>query len=368
MFQTEIEFLGSTLGKGKILIQEHIFEKISKFKNEFSEVKDVRSFLGLLNVVRDYIPNLSDLVRPLTKKLKKDAFDWTPDDTIRVKKIKALTKNLPPLVIPDKEVQWKVYSDASDERWGGVLAFSENEGKEQVTKFASGTFTGAQLNYSTNEKEFLAEKRISWQIGYPGMDRILRRLMDAEKRVKELTLQNNHLQDENTELHQQVEFLNEILLANDSQSPGDVASQPAIMVKSTSESHEDDKSRSSDSSPEDGTQTSIFHDTLTTGPVEKQDWSRTDLISFDKSIDELIREAQYASTQELHSQPEEISRSYGPYSPKDRQVNILQSSLGQKWADIVEKEEAEALDAKAKEAALKKPRKQKKLKVKKKRQ
>ncbi|GLT61630.1 hypothetical protein SLA2020_343280 [Shorea laevis] len=119
------------------------------------------------------------------------------------------------------------------------------------------------------------------------------------------------------------------------------------MVKSDSKRLEEARSQSSDSSPEDGSQTSSLQATLSTGPVVIQD-----LISFDESIDELIRGAQYASTQELQSQPDEPSSSYGPYSPKEGQVNIPTSLLGQKWAE-------KALDAKEKEAALKKPEKQK---------
>ncbi|GLT58785.1 hypothetical protein SLA2020_316510 [Shorea laevis] len=153
--------------------------------------------------------------------------------------------------------------------------------------------------------------------------------MGAMKKVKELTLENDQLKMNNKELQQQVEFLNEILLANDSQSPSDEISRSAFMVKSTSERLEEAKSQSSDSSPEDGTQTSSLHATLSTGPVVIQD-----LISFDKSIDELIREAQYASTQELQSQPDEPSSSYGP---KEGQVNIPTSLLGQKLADIADK-------------------------------
>lgn len=55
----EIEFLGAILGHQRIKFQPHIISKVAEFKEDELKTKHgMRSWLGLLNYARNYIPNL----------------------------------------------------------------------------------------------------------------------------------------------------------------------------------------------------------------------------------------------------------------------------------------------------------------------
>lgn len=54
---------------GKIRLQPHIIKRVVNFdKGSLTTLKGLRSFLGLLNYARAYIPNLGKLLSPLYAK------------------------------------------------------------------------------------------------------------------------------------------------------------------------------------------------------------------------------------------------------------------------------------------------------------
>ena len=54
-----IEFLGVELGDGKIRLQPHIVKKILDYLDKLEDIKQLQSFLRIINYARMYIPNLS---------------------------------------------------------------------------------------------------------------------------------------------------------------------------------------------------------------------------------------------------------------------------------------------------------------------
>ncbi|KAG6503124.1 hypothetical protein ZIOFF_035414 [Zingiber officinale] len=65
----EVEFLGAIIGNCKIKLQPHVISKIADFNdNDLKTTKGMRSWLGLLNYARNYIPNLGKLLSPLYAK------------------------------------------------------------------------------------------------------------------------------------------------------------------------------------------------------------------------------------------------------------------------------------------------------------
>ncbi|PKA60822.1 hypothetical protein AXF42_Ash006456 [Apostasia shenzhenica] len=64
-----IEYLGKIIDQGKITLQEHIIIKIKKFSDTFETVKQLQSFLGILNYGRRFIPRLSQYTKNLQEKL-----------------------------------------------------------------------------------------------------------------------------------------------------------------------------------------------------------------------------------------------------------------------------------------------------------
>jgi putative transposase len=67
LFKKEIDFLGKRIKNGQIELQ-HIYTKIRDFPNTFKTLKELQSFLGLLNYGRKFIPNLSAKTKNLQKK------------------------------------------------------------------------------------------------------------------------------------------------------------------------------------------------------------------------------------------------------------------------------------------------------------
>ena len=69
LFQHTIEFLGVIIGNCKILLQQHILEKILTLPDKIEETKELYKFLGLLNYARPFIKNLSRIAGPLFSKV-----------------------------------------------------------------------------------------------------------------------------------------------------------------------------------------------------------------------------------------------------------------------------------------------------------
>lgn len=62
--------MGFVVGSGRVMPDP---EKVESIKNSLRPVnkKDMRSSLGLLNFYRDFLPNLSNYIAPLTNLLRK---------------------------------------------------------------------------------------------------------------------------------------------------------------------------------------------------------------------------------------------------------------------------------------------------------
>ena len=55
--KNQIEFLRIQIDKSGVQMQQHIVQKIINAKEELDTKKKLQSFLGLVNQVREYIPN-----------------------------------------------------------------------------------------------------------------------------------------------------------------------------------------------------------------------------------------------------------------------------------------------------------------------
>lgn len=74
-------------------------------------------------------------------------------------KLKKELKGFPKLYHPKPEDHLIIETDASDNFWGGVLKARNLEGNEFISRYFSGNFQSAELNYHSNEKEYLAVLR-----------------------------------------------------------------------------------------------------------------------------------------------------------------------------------------------------------------
>lgn len=157
-----VEFLGHSIGHDWITPSDDNLEKIRSAKRPSSK-KEVRSFIGLLNYYRDFIPNFAAIAAPLTDLTKKgqpNKVIWEEAQEKAFCTLQTALLQKPILKLPDHQRQFVLRTDASAIGLGAVL-LQEYEGKLHPVGFASKKLTAAEGRYSTLQKECLA---IVWGI------------------------------------------------------------------------------------------------------------------------------------------------------------------------------------------------------------
>ncbi|KAK8652396.1 hypothetical protein V6N13_061414 [Hibiscus sabdariffa] len=119
-------------------------------------VKGIRSFLGHAEFYRRFIENFSKITKPLCSLLehgRQFEFDEACTKAFEILKDKLVTA--PIVEAPDWTLPFGLMCDASDYAVGAVLG--QRKGKVfHPIYYASKTLNGAQVNYTTTEKELLA--------------------------------------------------------------------------------------------------------------------------------------------------------------------------------------------------------------------
>jgi hypothetical protein len=163
-----------------IVLEYKITEKrieVEKMKIEVIEqllpptnVKGIHSFLGHAGFYRRFIQNFSQVARPLTHLLAKDAlFVFTEDFLQAFHTLKKALVSAPVIQPPNWHLPFEIMCEASDYAVGAVLDQSKDK-KQYAISYASKTLIGPQLNYATTEKELLVvvfaiEKFMSYLVG-----------------------------------------------------------------------------------------------------------------------------------------------------------------------------------------------------------
>jgi hypothetical protein len=146
--------LGHLLSERGIEVDKAKIEVIEKLPPP-TNVKGIRSFSGHAGFYQRFIKDFSHIARPLTNLLAKDVKFTFNDECHRAFQIlkKAL---ISALVIqpPDWTLPFEIMCNASDYAVGTVLGQTKDK-KHYAISYASETMTGAQLNYTTTEKELL---------------------------------------------------------------------------------------------------------------------------------------------------------------------------------------------------------------------
>jgi hypothetical protein len=121
-----------------------------------TDVKSLRSFLGHAGFYRRFIKDFSKITKPLTHLFQKDvAFDFDEKCLAAFRTLKSVFVSAPIIQPPDWSQPFEIMCDACDYAVGAVLG-QRKEGRVHAVYYARKTLNGAQLNYATTEKEFLA--------------------------------------------------------------------------------------------------------------------------------------------------------------------------------------------------------------------
>ena len=122
-----------------------------------TDKQKLQSFLGMVNYMGAFIPNLSHYTEPLRAMLKKDSvFHWDDQQTRSFQQVKTLIAkaNTTPLKYYDSNLPMTVQADASLRGLGACL-IQQHKGKDQPIAFASKSPTDAETKYANIERELL---------------------------------------------------------------------------------------------------------------------------------------------------------------------------------------------------------------------
>ncbi|KAI5748437.1 hypothetical protein M8J77_025507 [Diaphorina citri] len=148
---TKIKYLGHVFSEQGCQLDDDRVEAIKALK-EPTNVKELRSMLGMVNFVRDFVPNMSDLTAPLRLLLKKNiAWHWSVQQQSAFDKLKVLLCNSPVLKNFDCNLDVTIQTDASKDGMGCVLLQQNHP-----VAFASRSLTEAEKKLAQIEKETLA--------------------------------------------------------------------------------------------------------------------------------------------------------------------------------------------------------------------
>ncbi|XP_041973495.1 uncharacterized protein LOC121729152 [Aricia agestis] len=122
-----------------------------------TNLKELKTFLQTCSWFRKFIPQFSDLARPLTELTKKDRrWMWGEDQQRAFDELKVRLSNSPILRQASFDEPFVLRTDASAYALGAVLLQGPSHHEERPIEYASRLLTAAERNYHTTEREALA--------------------------------------------------------------------------------------------------------------------------------------------------------------------------------------------------------------------
>lgn len=151
----EVTFMGHRLSSEGISPSEEKVDAIRRCRNP-ETVEELRSFLGLINYLGKFIPNLSTITAPLRELLHKDTrFKWEKRHTDAFEMVKGVLADPRNLGYYSPYDETILIADASPVGLGAVL-LQEKDGKKRAICFISKGLSAAERAYAQNEREALA--------------------------------------------------------------------------------------------------------------------------------------------------------------------------------------------------------------------
>ncbi|GJS28003.1 reverse transcriptase domain-containing protein [Tanacetum coccineum] len=147
--------LGHKVLVSRIEVDKAKIEAISKLPYP-TNVKAIQSFLGHVGFYRRFIKDFSQIARPMTQLLVKDApFNFFEECIHAFKTLKWKLTQASIMIKLDWSLPFEIMCDASDYAVGAVLGQRIDKHFKPI-HYGSKTMNEAQENYTTTEKELLA--------------------------------------------------------------------------------------------------------------------------------------------------------------------------------------------------------------------
>jgi hypothetical protein len=148
---SEVGFLGHVINEKGISVDPSKVSNVVDWERP-SNVKEVRSFLGMAGYYRRFVKDFSIIAKPLSMLTHKNVkFEWTNECERSFQVLKEKLVIAPVLTLPEPGKRFTIYSDASRVGLGCVLM---QDGK--VIAYASRQLRTHEHNYPTHDLELAA--------------------------------------------------------------------------------------------------------------------------------------------------------------------------------------------------------------------
>lgn len=162
IFKTQdVSFLGHKLNHEGVKPLDKYVESIKSFRVP-KTIEELQSFLGLVNYINKWIPNLATMTEPLKQLLrqkmgKRDSLEklWSEEQNKAFQKLKQMLTKIQSLGYYDVQDATQVIADASPVGLGAVLVQNNAKGP-RIIAYGNRTLTDCERRYSQTEKEALA--------------------------------------------------------------------------------------------------------------------------------------------------------------------------------------------------------------------
>src|ERR1044072_1601369 len=159
-FQKEIKFLGHKISQEGIFMDPEKIEAMQNLPTPHN-LKDVQSVLGLFQYYKNFVKDFVRITGPIYLALKRDHFQWGPEQNRAFNYLKKAMTEAPILAHPDYDKEFILYTDASYTGLGFILAQKDNQGLEHPVRYGGRKLQPAERNYTITNLECLG---IVWGI------------------------------------------------------------------------------------------------------------------------------------------------------------------------------------------------------------
>ena len=168
----EVTFLGQIIGSSGVRPDP---AKVAAIVNmpAPTDVPGVRRFLGIVNQMSKFIPNIAEITHPLRELLVKNRqWTWAEPQIAAFRNIKQILATCPVIALFDSSRETIVAADASSYGLGAVLLQRQPSGECKPVAYVSRSMTSTEMRYAQIEKEALAftwacERLSDYLIGLP---------------------------------------------------------------------------------------------------------------------------------------------------------------------------------------------------------
>jgi transposase InsO family protein len=146
-----ITFLGHLITTKGLEADPEKIKAVQQMPNP-TNVSQLRTFIGMINYMAKFLPDLAETLKPLTTLTKLNVpWNWSSAEQSAFDKIKSQLTTAPILTFYDPNKPLTLENDASDYGLGSVL-----KQDDRPVAYASRTLTDTERNYAQIEKEMLA--------------------------------------------------------------------------------------------------------------------------------------------------------------------------------------------------------------------